>query len=109
MSTLSSHVLDTVVGTPAAGVRVTLAREGGVVGSAVTDEDGRIREFPTAGTVLGKGNYRLTFAVAEYWSAAGKESFYPEIVIPFTIGTDRGHYHVPLLLSPFGYTTYRGT
>lgn len=109
MSTLSTHVLDTVLGRPAKGVRVTLEREGVVVGSDVTDEEGRIREFRTTGARLDQGSYRLTFAVAEYWRVQQHESFYPEIVIPFTMSTDSGHYHVPLLLSPFGYTTYRGS
>jgi 5-hydroxyisourate hydrolase len=106
---LSTHVLDTTAGRPAAGIRVTLERQGVVVGSDLTDEEGRIREFRTTGALLDPANYRLKFAVAEYWKAAGKESFYPEIVIAFTITTDKGHYHVPLLLSPFGYTTYRGS
>jgi 5-hydroxyisourate hydrolase len=106
---LSTHVLDTTLGRPAAGIRVTLEREGVMVGSDVTDEEGRIREFRTTGALLDSASYRMRFAVAEYWKKSGTESFYPEIVINFTISTDKGHYHVPLLLSPFGYTTYRGS
>lgn len=105
MSTLSTHVLDTMAGRPAPGVRVTLRRQGIVLGSDTTDMDGRIAEF---GAHLSPGSYRLSFSVAEYWKAAGRETFYPEIVINFTMDTD-GHYHVPLLLSPYGYSTYRGS
>jgi 5-hydroxyisourate hydrolase len=106
MSTLSTHVLDTVLGRPVPGVRVTLRRDGIVLGSDTTDQDGRIREF---GMRLDPGTYRLSYSVAEYWKAAGRASFYPEIMINFTIDTATGHYHVPLLLAPFGYTTYRGS
>lgn len=109
MSTLSTHVLDTVLGRPAQGVRVTLRREGIVLGSDTTDAEGRIREFPATGARLDQGSYRLSYSVAEYWKAAGRETFYPEIVIDFTIDSSTGHYHVPLLLSPYGYTTYRGS
>jgi 5-hydroxyisourate hydrolase len=106
MSTLSTHVLDTVLGRPARGVRVTLRRQGIVLGSDTTDEEGRIREF---GALLDPGSYRLSYSVAEYWKAAGRETFYSEIVINFTMDAGTGHYHVPLLLSPYGYTTYRGS
>lgn len=105
MSTLSTHVLDTALGKPAAGIRVTLERaEGETVGAGVTDSDGRVRDFP----LLRTGDYRLRFAVAEYFAAIRRETFYSEIVIAFRIAND-DHYHVPLLLSPFGYSTYRGS
>ncbi len=109
MSTLSTHVLDTVAGLPARGIKVTLRKEGVVLGADFTDEEGRIREFRTTGAALDEGSYRLSYSVAEYWKAAGKETFYPEIVINFRMSTSAGHYHVPLLLSPYGYTTYRGS
>ena len=109
MSTLSTHVLDTVLGLPAKGVKVTLRREGVLLGADYTDDEGRIREFRSTGAPLAAGSYRLSYSVAEYWKAAGRETFYPEIVINFTMDLSTGHYHVPLLLSPFGYTTYRGS
>jgi len=106
MSTISTHVLDTALGRPAVGVRVTLLNSlGASIGSAVTDGDGRARDF--AGTLL-PGSYRLRFDVAGYFRESGRECFYDEVVVSVRIdGT--GHYHVPLLLSPFGYTTYRGS
>lgn len=109
MSTLSTHVLDTALGKPAGGIRVTLEHEAAIVASAVTDADGRVSEFRTEGAPLRPGSYRLTFAVGEYFTAAERAAFYEEIVIQFEIGAGAEHYHVPLLLSPFGYTTYRGS
>lgn len=109
MSTLSTHVLDTVLGLPAKGVKVTLRKEDVVLGFDFTDEEGRVREFRTTGAPLDPGSYRLSYSVADYWKAAGRESFYPEIVINFRMDGSAGHYHVPLLLSPYGYTTYRGS
>ena len=109
MSTLSTHVLDTALGQPAQGIRVTLARSGDVIGSGVTDADGRVRDLQKKDTSLSEGSYTLTFHVAEYFSKAGRDSFFPEIVVNFRIAGDAKHYHVPLLLSPFGYSTYRGS
>ena len=106
MSTISTHVLDTTLGRPAAGVRVTLQNaQGAAIGSAVTDADGRARDF--VGTLLA-GRYRLRFDVGAYFRDSERECFYDDVVVSFHIdGT--GHYHVPLILSPFGYTTYRGS
>jgi 5-hydroxyisourate hydrolase len=109
MSTLSTHVLDTALGLPGQGIPVRLEREGAAVASAVTDADGRVREFPAAGAPLGPGSYRLTFSVGEYFKRAGRQTFYTTIVVEFTITKDSEHYHIPLLLSPFGYSTYRGS
>lgn len=109
MSTLSTHVLDTALGRPAQGIQVTLEREGDVVGSGVTDADGRVRDLHKTDTPMSEGSYRLTFYVADYFTKAGRESFFPEIVVNFRIGEGAEHYHVPLLLSPFGYSTYRGS
>jgi len=109
MSTISTHVLDTALGKPASGIRVTLVRSGAAVGEGVTDADGRVRDLHAADVELGEGDYRLTFAVGDYFAAAGREAFYSEIVVSFRADSDDGHYHVPLLLSPFGYSTYRGT
>jgi 5-hydroxyisourate hydrolase len=109
MSGITTHVLDTSLGKPAEGIRVKLQYEGAVVGSGATDSDGRVRELVAAGTPLQEGVYRLTFSVGEYFEATGREAFYPEIVVSFRIAAGSANYHVPLLLSPFGYTTYRGS
>jgi len=105
MSTISTHVLDTALGKPASGIAVTLSAGGNVIRSGATDADGRWRdagELPT-------GNYQLTFAVAEYFGANARDAFYGEVVIRFRVANSAEHYHVPLLLSPFGYSTYRGS
>jgi 5-hydroxyisourate hydrolase len=109
VSTLSTHVLDTALGGPAKGIRVTLERAGDVVGSGVTDADGRVRDLHKKEASLNQGSYRLTFYVGDYFSKAGREFFFPEIVVNFRVGGGAEHYHVPLLLSPFGYSTYRGS
>jgi len=111
--TISTHVLDTSIGKPAAAVTVQLQRQSGAgwlaVSEAVTDKDGRVAELlPPAGET-GAGGYRLTFDVAEYFSARGVESFYSKVSIDFIVRDAAAHYHVPLLLSPFGYSTYRGS
>ncbi|MGI8618722.1 MAG: hydroxyisourate hydrolase [Gemmatimonadaceae bacterium] len=107
MSTVSTHVLDTSYGRPAEGIKVTLERGAEILATGLTNADGRVPSFPEAG-VLSEGAHRLRFLVAEYFARDGRETFYSEITINFRIGTDE-HYHVPLLLSPFGYSTYRGS
>ena len=109
MSTISTHVLDTSLGKPAAGIRVTLDRDHALIGSSVTDDDGRVRDLLAHGSTLSEGDYRLTFTVAEYFGGTKRRSFYNEIVIHFHIGAAAEHYHIPLLLSPWGYSTYRGS
>ena len=116
MSTISTHVLDTSVGRPAAGIRVSLERIQdplGVrpldIGHGVTDADGRVRDLLRRGASLEGGIYRLRFDVGTYFTATGREAFYPEVVIVFRVGAEEEHYHVPLLVSPFGYSTYRGS
>ena len=111
--TISTHVLDTSIGRPAASVNVQLQRQNGAtwtdVFSAVTDKDGRVPDLlPPAGQT-GAGGYRLTFDVGEYFRARGLESFYSKVSIDFVVRDVAGHYHVPLLLSPYGYSTYRGS
>jgi 5-hydroxyisourate hydrolase len=113
MSTLSTHVLDTSLGRPAAGVAVTLERLDAkgvatLAGFGRTNEDGRLRDFPPAGQLLVTGDYRLRFDTAAYFADSGRESFYPAVTVEFRVA-DEAHYHVPLLLSPFGYSTYRGS
>lgn len=108
MSTLSTHVLDTALGRAAAGIRVTLSRDGKEIGSAATDTDGRAKDLQGK-MPLADGSYMLTFSVGGYFAAAKRETFYDKIVIEFKVGGKAQHYHVPLLLSPFGYSTYRGS
>jgi 5-hydroxyisourate hydrolase len=113
MSGITTHVLDTARGRPAAGVPVTLeARgEGGwaAVGRGVTDADGRLRDLLPSDFILREGEYRLTFDAGAYLSASGAGGFYPEVVVSFVVRDAASHYHVPLLLGPYGYTTYRGS
>jgi 5-hydroxyisourate hydrolase len=106
---LSTHVLDTAAGRPAAGIAVTLEDgiAGSLLGEAVTDADGRISSIGPAR--LEAGDYRLSFATGDYFAAVGTHAFYPEVVVVFTLADPAQHYHVPLLLSPFGYSTYRGS
>ena len=107
MSTVSTHVLDTSIGKPAQGVKVTLERGADILGTAVTNSDGRVPEFP-GGATLAEGAYRLRFLIEEYFQRDRRETLYSEITINFRIGSE-GHYHLPLLLGPFGYSTYRGS
>ncbi len=103
MATLSTHVLDTSRGRPAAGVAVALeARDGTTVAEGTTDDDGRVAAL---GDDLAPGQYVLRFATGAY---LGEEAFYPEVAVTFTVGAEE-HYHVPLLLNPYGYSTYRGS
>lgn len=102
MATLSSHVLDIALGRPAAGLRIELSAGGQPVADGVTDADGRIGSL---GGDLAPGTYTVRFDTGGY---LGDEAFYPEVVVTFAVGAD-DHYHVPLLLSPFGYSTYRGS
>jgi 5-hydroxyisourate hydrolase len=104
-STLSTHVLDAMRGSPAAGVAVRLYRAQETLGSGITDTDGRIGGF---GSGLTAGTYRLVFDTGAYFTARQVESFYPEVSITFVVDARR-HYHVPLLLSPFAFSTYRGS
>ena len=109
MSTITTHVLDTSLGKPAQGIRIELEYGGAIVGSGVTDADGRAPDLVPKSATLDAGDYRLTFFVGEYFSMANRESFYTRIVVSFRMAERDEHYHVPLLLSPFGYSTYRGS
>ncbi len=108
MGSLSTHVLDTSVGRPATGIDVVLSSgEDGDLGSGTTDEDGRIdRIGPDR---LDPGRYALRFDIAPYFEARARECFYPEIVVAFRVTEHDDHLHVPVLLNPFGYATYRGS
>ncbi len=109
MSTISTHVLDTALGKPAQGVRITLSRDSSPIGSGVTDEDGRVRDLMQGGSTLAEGEYKLTFSVGDYFNASKRSTFYNHIVVEFQIPEGTGHYHIPLLVSPYGYSTYRGS
>lgn len=103
---LSTHVLDATTGRPAAGVPVTLSRSGSEVSAGVTDADGRIAELATE---LEVGTYRIRFDTAAYFATQGITGFYPEVLITFEVTDASAHHHVPLLLSPYAYSTYRGS
>jgi 5-hydroxyisourate hydrolase len=110
---ITTHVLDVARGRPAAGVPIRLDVQDGeawrAVGGGATDADGRLRTLVPAGATLRAGTYRLRFDTAAYFAAAGVEGFYPHVEVVFAVREGGGHYHVPLLLSPFGYSTYRGS
>jgi 5-hydroxyisourate hydrolase len=109
-SAVTTHVLDTARGRPAVGVPVQLSRLDAdvstVVGAGETDEDGRCAGL--AAPELEPGTYRLHFDTAAYFQRTGQEGFFPEVSVTLLLG-DAGHVHVPLLLSPFAYSTYRGS
>ncbi len=109
---ITTHVLDTARGEPASGIFVHLETRDGdswrELSAGRTDGDGRVRDLVGDGR-LEPGTFRLRFATAEYFEARGIESFHPEVAVVFRIADPDDHYHVPLLLSPFGYTTYRGS
>ena len=111
MSGITTHVLDTSRGSPAAGVPVVLERAVASgwqsVGRGATDADGRVRGLLAAPPQAGR--YRLSFDTDAYFRAIGEAGFYPEVSVTFVVGHGEEHYHVPLLLSPFGYSTYRGS
>ena len=100
MSQVTTHVLDTAAGRPAAGIAVSLEDDGGVVATAETDADGRVGDLGPS--LLEPGTYRLRI------DTSSRSTFFPEVVVAIAI-TDDTHVHVPLLLSPFGYSTYRGS
>ncbi|MEV4558729.1 hydroxyisourate hydrolase [Kitasatospora sp. NPDC049285] len=110
MTGISTHVLDTSLGRPAERVPVELAlhTEGGwqVLGASATDSDGRVKDLPAveAGSVV-----RLLFDTTAYYADRAEQPFFPEVSIVFTVAPAQHHYHVPLLLNPFGYSVYRGS
>ncbi len=113
MITITTHILDTARGRPAADVAVTLSARVGetwaVLARTRTGTDGRVPNMvPAQAPASPGGTYRLSFAVEEYFVAQGTTAFYPSVDVVFRPQED-GHYHVPLLVSPFGYTTYRGS
>jgi 5-hydroxyisourate hydrolase len=114
MSAISTHVLDTARGLPASDVPVRLERQESsgdwrLLASGRTDRDGRCAELLPAGESLPAGNYRMTFDTASYFAARKVEGLYPVVQITFAVRAGEAHFHIPLLLSPYGYTTYRGS
>ena len=113
MATLSTHILDTSIGFPAQGVSVHCHKstETGwqLISEEVTDDDGRVTGLSGDEPLLEGAVYRLSFGVDAYFKSQGKPCFYPKVEVQFLVGGDRSHYHVPLLLNPFGYSTYRGS
>jgi 5-hydroxyisourate hydrolase len=112
MSPITTHVLDTNRGRPAAGVTVVLEKyDAGAwqpIGLAATNDDGRAPNLLPAGS-LTAGRHRITFDTGAYFQKQSVEHFYPSVTIDFEVADPTQHYHVPLLLSPFGYSTYRGS
>jgi 5-hydroxyisourate hydrolase len=112
-SPITTHILDLARGQPAAGVPVELSRQEGeawqAAGRGATNGDGRVESLLPADQQLKPGTYKLRFDTTAYFSSLKTESFYPEVTITFHVRQADEHYHVPLLISPFGYSTYRGS
>jgi 5-hydroxyisourate hydrolase len=115
LSSITTHVLDLELGRPASGVPVRLevfVPDRGVwveLSKRATDSDGRVKDLLEAGAPLDTGRHRITFDTGEYFAARGAKTFYPSVTVEFEISEPAQHHHVPLLLSPFGYSTYRGS
>lgn len=111
VSHITTHVLDTVQGIPAPGIAVQLFAQDGeewrIIAEAVTDADGRAKQLGPER--LPAGTYRLRFDTGAYFAARDTPTFFPEAQLTFIVDEERPHYHVPLLLSPFAYSTYRGS
>lgn len=113
MSQITTHILDIARGAPARSVSITLSRlESGAwqpIGSGKTNDDGRIPDLCEQDVTLAAGTYQMHFDTAGYFESVGDPVFYPWADVIFNIGSDGQHYHIPLLLSPFGHSTYRGS
>jgi 5-hydroxyisourate hydrolase len=109
---ITTHILDTTLGKPARGVPISLERQAGAewkqVGSGVTDDDGRLKTITPPGPVE-PGVFRIHFDTGHYFAATGTKGFYPYVEVVFEIVDGAAHYHVPLLINPWGYSTYRGS
>jgi 5-hydroxyisourate hydrolase len=113
MSQITTHVLDTSLGKPAANVPVLLEVQisGGLwkrLGEGVTDGDGRLKNL-IGTSALEVGTYRLSFDTSSYFATRSVKAFYPQVIVTFEVTNSQEHYHIPLLLSPYGYSTYRGS
>src|SRR5262245_39622448 len=114
MSAITTHILDTTTGLPGAGIPVVLERKTHASGwqsiaEGITDIDGRVKDLLSATEAFLPGHYRLTFDTGAYFAMRGTDGFFPLVTIGFVVKDPTQHYHVPLLLSPFGYSTYRGS
>lgn len=113
MSQITVHILDTATGKPATQVAVALYSQNGeqwdLIAEANTNSDGRVADLLKPDRVLPAANYRMHFATADYFSANNTIGFYPWVDIVFSVSAAGDHYHIPLLLSPYGYSTYRGS
>jgi len=118
MSQITSHVLDTSRGKPAEGITISLFElnvssksegEWSLLAEGKTNSDGRVPDLLAQERFLPAGNYRVHFAISDYFSALNEQAFYPYVDIVFNISGDGDHYHIPLLLTAFGYSTYRGS
>jgi 5-hydroxyisourate hydrolase len=109
---ITTHVLDTALGIPGKNIAIELERQDAgvwiLVGAGITDSDGRLRTLTSEGPVQ-PATYRIRFVIAPYFESHATASFFPLVEIQFTITDGNAHYHVPLLLSPYGYSTYRGS
>jgi 5-hydroxyisourate hydrolase len=113
MSPITTHVLDTALGKPARNMRLVLMFEETahikpILAERATDDDGRVLNLVPSGSIA-RGFYTLTFDTRSYFEATGQPVFYPEVQITFWVERPSEHHHIPLLLSPFGYSTYRGS
>ena len=114
MSAITTHVLDLAHGRPARGVPVVLEHQGpdgswNLIGTRTTDANGRVADFHVDGRPLSPGVHRLTFALSAYFAQSGDRCFFPRASLEFEVVDASQHHHVPLLLSPYGYSTYRGS
>ena len=112
MSQITTHILDTTMGKPAQGVAVILFKQEGEnwtrIADGITNQDGRIADLLGKEVLLPKGFYKIRFELEAYFERFGRTAFYPFVEIVFNVDS-KDHYHIPLLLNPFGYTTYRGS
>ena len=112
MSQITTHILDTTTGRPADGVAIILYKqqqeEWVSIAQGITNQDGRIADLLARELVLPPGSYKMKFEIGPYFERFDRKTFYPFVEIVFTIDS-KEHYHIPLLLNPFGYTTYRGS
>ena len=113
MSQITTHVLDTAIGKPAEGIPLSLSHyidhQWQLLGEGTTNKDGRVGDLLSDGEILDAGRYKVIFNVEGYFKNQSIKTFYPYAEIVFEIEGDGQHYHIPLLLSPFGYSTYRGS
>jgi len=109
---ITTHVLDTAAGRPGSGIAIELEHDHAgtwqLVGGGITDDDGRLRTITPLGPVA-PGTYRIRFLTGAYFASHGVAAFFPVVEIQFSVHDGSAHYHVPLLLSPFGFSTYRGS